>query len=279
MKKVITLAIGTAVLLSSCGTTTGSGAYVGATFGSILGSAIGGISGGPRGSDLGTIIGMAGGAAVGAVVANEAEKAQQQKYEEHRAARLSQQQSGYQQYGSQQQNYRIDDCDDSGFDPNGMGDDVIHDFDMPAADNGSYSVATPRTETAQQRTASSYTSVDSSRPALEVRNARFVDANQDNAIQAGELCKVVMEVYNNSSETIYDVQPVVMETTGNKRLYVSDVIHVEKIAAGKGIRYTAMVKADRKLKDGTAHFSVYARQGRGGITSPVTYFDVRTKKM
>ena len=54
------------LLLSSCDTYTGSGAYAGATFGSILGSAIGGLSGGPRGSDMGTIIGMAGGAAVGA---------------------------------------------------------------------------------------------------------------------------------------------------------------------------------------------------------------------
>ena len=45
------------LLLSSCDTYTGSGAYAGATFGSILGSAIGGLSGGPRGSDMGTIIG------------------------------------------------------------------------------------------------------------------------------------------------------------------------------------------------------------------------------
>ena len=64
MKKPLILLFSSVLLLSSCGTYTGSGAYVGGSFGSILGSAIGGIAGGPRGSDIGTIIGMAGGAAV-----------------------------------------------------------------------------------------------------------------------------------------------------------------------------------------------------------------------
>ena len=64
MKKIMLFVACSSLLLSSCDTYTGSGAYAGATFGSILGSAIGGLSGGPRGSDMGTIIGMAGGAAV-----------------------------------------------------------------------------------------------------------------------------------------------------------------------------------------------------------------------
>lgn len=71
MKKPLILLFSSALLLSSCGTYTGSGAYVGGAFGSILGSAIGGIAGGPRGSDIGTIIGMAGGAAVGAAIGNQ----------------------------------------------------------------------------------------------------------------------------------------------------------------------------------------------------------------
>ena len=74
MKKPLILLFSSALLLSSCGTYTGSGAYVGGSFGSILGSAIGGIAGGPRGSDIGTIIGMAGGAAVGAAIGNQADQ-------------------------------------------------------------------------------------------------------------------------------------------------------------------------------------------------------------
>ena len=64
------------LVMSSCDTYTGSGAYAGGSIGSILGSAIGGLSGGPRGSDMGTIIGMAGGAVVGAVIGSQADKAQ-----------------------------------------------------------------------------------------------------------------------------------------------------------------------------------------------------------
>ena len=62
------IALTAAILLASCGTYTGQGAYTGASFGSILGSAIGGISNGPRGSDMGTIVGMAGGAIIGGVI-------------------------------------------------------------------------------------------------------------------------------------------------------------------------------------------------------------------
>ena len=58
MKKIMLFVACSSLLLSSCDTYTGSGAYAGATFGSILGSAIGGLSGGPRGSDMGTIIGI-----------------------------------------------------------------------------------------------------------------------------------------------------------------------------------------------------------------------------
>ena len=60
MKKSMIWAVSAVMLVSSCDTYTGAGAYAGSTLGSILGSAIGGISGGARGSDIGSIVGMAG---------------------------------------------------------------------------------------------------------------------------------------------------------------------------------------------------------------------------
>ena len=48
MKKMIFLMLCSSLVLSSCDTYTGSGAYAGGSIGSILGSAIGGLSGGPR---------------------------------------------------------------------------------------------------------------------------------------------------------------------------------------------------------------------------------------
>lgn len=113
---------------------------------------------------------------------------------------------------------------------------------------------------------------------LEVRNARFVDDNQDRSINPGELSKVIFEVYNKSSEPVYDVQPMVVETTGNKRIHISNTIHVEKILPGKGVRYTAMVKADKRLKNGSVAFQVYAVRGNNVMASNVSEFHIQTVK-
>ena len=58
MKKSFVIGMSALLLLGSCDTYTGAGAYMGTTLGSIFGSAIGGIAGGPHGSDVGTVVGM-----------------------------------------------------------------------------------------------------------------------------------------------------------------------------------------------------------------------------
>jgi len=269
MNKVLTLTVGAALLLSSCGTYTGSGAYAGVSLGAILGSAIGGISDGPRGSDIGTIVGMAGGAIVGSAIGSAADKKAHDQVHEHYEkvqARKAQQQAEAQQ----NQNYG------SGFDETNSGDDRIYDF------NGSdytsdYTAQAPVQKNVggskvEQLGATNYS------PVIEVVNARFVDDNQDNAINRGELCKVIFEVYNRGNQTLYDVQPMVAEMTGNKHIYVSPGMHVESIAPGKGIRYTALVKADNSLKDGTAKICVSVVQGNNELISKVTEFNIPTRR-
>ena len=118
MKKAGVLLVGTALLMSSCGTYTGSGAYNGAALGSIFGSAIGGINGGYHGSNVGTIVGMAGGAVIGGVIGAQADKAQQKKYEDYKSSRR-QCDDGAGSYG-----YERVGNDDSGFDPSGLS--LIH---------------------------------------------------------------------------------------------------------------------------------------------------------
>lgn len=114
-------------------------------------------------------------------------------------------------------------------------------------------------------------------PAIEIRNARFVDDNQDNVISRGELCKIIFEVMNRGKEVLYDVQPTVIEATGNKHIYISPGVHVEKIMPGAGIRYTALVKADNRLKNGKAKFCVSVVQGTKSI-SKVSEFNIPTRK-
>ena len=83
---------------------------------------------------------------------------------------------------------------------------------------------------------------------------------------------------NRTDKTLLDVQPTVVETTGNKHIYVSPGIHVERIAPGKGIRYTALVKADNRLKNGNITIRISVLQGDGNVISQVTQFDIPTQK-
>ena len=130
MKKSVIIIAASALLISSCGTYTGSGAYAGSTLGSILGSAIGGISGGPRGSDIGTIVGMVGGAVVGGAIGAAADERERQDVHDHYQRVMDQkaQQNARQgNYGGYQNRYQDDMS--SGFDATNSGDDRI-DLDL-----------------------------------------------------------------------------------------------------------------------------------------------------
>lgn len=264
MKKVILLMLCSSLVMSSCDTYTGSGAYAGGSIGSILGSAIGGLSGGPRGSDLGTIIGMTGGAVVGAVIGSQADQAQADReaaYQQDRVERRS-------DYPSVTDNPEI-------FDSNNGGDDRLYDFKGKDY-TGDYSAQQPTTSM-PTATVEELGARFSYSPILEIVNARFVDDNEDNCLNRNETCKVIFEIVNRGHEPVYDVVPTVVETTGNKHIFISPSIHVEKISPGSGVRYTAMVKADRKLKDGMARFCVSVIH-EGKSISKVNEFNIPTKR-
>lgn len=268
MKKVILLMLCSSLVMSSCDTYTGSGAYAGGSIGSILGSAIGGLSGGPRGSDMGTIIGMAGGVVVGAVIGSQADKAQADRdaaYQQDRVERRS---------GSDYSNTPVTDNPEI-FDSNNGGDDRLYDFKGKDY-TGDYSAQQPTTSM-PTATVEELGARFSYSPTLEIVNARFVDDNEDNCLNRNETCKVIFEIVNRGHEPVYDVVPTVVETTGNKHIFISPSIHVEKISPGSGVRYTAMVKADRKLKDGMARFCVSVIH-EGKSISKVNEFNIPTKR-
>ena len=297
MKKGIIYLAACALLLSSCDTYTGAGAYAGATFGSILGSAIGGISGGPRGSDIGTIVGMAGGAAVGAAIGQQADQAQTQKVHDHYERIQQNRERGYNPYDHSNQAYNqgyqdnssTDDAynfsgsndqtqseDLSGFDSTNSGDDRI--TFSPSDSTDSYSASKPTTVVPNGEShfevipqGVTYT------PNIEIANPRFVDANKDGYLSRGEDAKVTFEIYNRGKQTLFNVIPSVIETSHNHHIRITPSIIVESLQPGQGIVYTAFVKADKKLGDGNAKFALAVLQGKKSI-SKVTEFNVSTKK-
>ena len=282
MKKSLILSLSAAMVLSSCSTYTGSGAIIGGSLGSILGSAIGGIAGGARGSDIGSIVGMAGGAIIGASTGAKADRRAKdevhERYEkvQRRKAREKRNQSEYDYYNQTDDYGRSGSVDGSGFDNTNSGDDRIYDF-QSSDYTGSYSVAQPNTKAPAGSSVDKLVGNSQYTPNIEIVNARFVDDNQDGVLSRNEVGKIIFEVMNRGDKVISDVQPSVLETTDNAHIYVSPSIHIESISPNKGIRYTAFVKTDKKLKNGMARFSLTVLQGQKSI-SKVTEFNIKTSK-
>ena len=285
MKRLFICLLSSTLLLSSCDTYTGTSAYAGGSIGSVLGSAIGGLAGGPRGSDIGTLIGMAGGAAVGAVIGSQSDQASSSRSRSYSPQNNST--SADVSYGNSNDSYADSHSSQSNvypkgvasnteiFDSNNSGDDRLYDFQGKDY-TGTYSAQKP-TATIPDATVEQLGAALSYSPVLEIVNARFVDSNEDNTLNRNETCKLIFEVMNHSSQTVYDVVPTVIETTGNKHIFISPSVHVETINPGSGIRYTAMIKADNKLKSGMACFCVSVIH-EGKAISKVNEFNIPTKK-
>lgn len=280
MKKTIVLAMSAVLLVSSCATGAGSGAYAGSSLGAILGSAIGGIAGGPRGSDIGTIIGMAGGAVVGGAMGDAAERQQRQEQYEMLSRRNERIQRQKQSQGVQRQydddTYTYGNNQDN-FNPNDMvdktnsGDDRI-DFDV-SPQNNQNGVRNSLAENQTSIESSRVEQITSGVPAtgkLTIKNVRFTDTDGDGRLNGGEIGRVVFEIYNDTQSPIYNFMPTVVEADANKRIYISPSVRVENIMPGQGLRYTATVKADRRIKDGQIRLMVSAQKdGR-----PISYITV-----
>lgn len=299
MRKSVIVGMSALLLLSSCETYTGMGAYTGSTLGSIFGSAIGGIAGGPHGSDVGTIVGMVGGAMVGAAVGSASDQRVQQQREEdlaqyrqdkadraaarqRRAEQRNDATYGTRSYGNLQsqsgsQNGNAASTEQGQvFDPNNSGDDRLYDFNGSDY-TGNYSSQEPTVSMPMQSSVENLAGNLKYTPYIEIKNARFIDDNQDGKIERGEMCKVIFEVFNRGKQTLYDIVPTVIEANNNRHIIISPNMHVEQLQPNSGIRYTALVKADNKLKDGSAKLCVSVVQGSKSI-SKVTEFNVPTVK-
>ena len=89
---------------------------------------------------------------------------------------------------------------------------------------------------------------------------------------------MVFEIYNTSGKPVFQVLPTVVELTGNKHIHISENVLVESIMPGRGIRYTAVIKADNRLKDGEAVICISVLQENKEIASQAKEFPIRTMK-
>ena len=91
-------------------------------------------------------------------------------------------------------------------------------------------------------------------PPLEIRSACIMDADHDGVLRRGEECQVSFEIMNRTEK------------------------HVESIAPHNGIRYTASILADRRLKDGVAVIRIAVTLSNKEIASETQEFTLQTRK-
>ncbi len=233
---------------------------------------------------------MAGGAVVGGVVGDAADRQQRQEQSDVLARRNQRIQREKAERAQAQQQYsdgygcgaeHSDNIDPSQMvDDSNSGDDRI---DFSTGQTPSASLNDGR-----QAGQNAGPSVDASRieqlyggnatstgGRLDIRNVVFTDSSADNVLHGGEFGKVVFEIYNNTGAAVYNFEPSVVEADGNKRIYISPSVRVERIDPGQGLRYTASVKADRRLKTGQIRLLVSAQKD-GKPISYVTVVKVNT---
>lgn len=95
---------------------------------------------------------------------------------------------------------------------------------------------------------------------LDISNIVFADDNGNRILEGGETAYVTFDIRNTSGRTIYNVAPVI--TCDNRRVNISPTATIAKIDAGRGMRYKAVVQAQRNVRSGQATFNIgFAQQG------------------
>ncbi len=111
-----------------------------------------------------------------------------------------------------------------------------------------------------------------------LHRAAIYDSDHNGVLTRGEECTVSFEILNTSASTIYDIYPIVEDVTNNRHVQVSPNLRVESIGPHRGIRYTATILADKKLKDGEILVRVGVACGQQMIDSQTQEFRVPTRK-
>ena len=110
---------------------------------------------------------------------------------------------------------------------------------------------------------------------IEIADLRFVDENNNRALDADEHAKLVFIIRNTGRAYVYDIAPVIT-VTGTKEIFLSPTAIVKELAPGKAVRYQSEIIATKKLKNGTADFSIGFSDGDKLYT--LRSFQMRTHK-
>ncbi len=95
---------------------------------------------------------------------------------------------------------------------------------------------------------------------IVIEELRFVDENNNHALDANEHAKLVFIMRNTGRDYVYDIAPVIT-VSGTKEIYLSPTAIVKDLAPGKAVRYQSEIIATKKLKNGKVDFSIGLSDG------------------
>lgn len=119
-------------------------------------------------------------------------------------------------------------------------------------------------------------SVSLNTSAVRLENFHFVDANNNQAIDSGEECKVMFDVVNGGSTAVRNVTPVLELAAKAKGILLGGASTISSIPAGGKVTYSVPVVAN-KVKNGEAVFQAYATEQGGAVTETIE-FSLATRK-
>ena len=110
---------------------------------------------------------------------------------------------------------------------------------------------------------------------IVIEELRFVDENNNGALDAQEHAKLVFIMRNTGRDYVYDIAPVIT-VSGTKEIYLSPTAIVKELGPGKAVRYQSEVVATKKLKSGAVDFSIGFSDGDRLYT--LRSFQLRTNR-
>ena len=108
---------------------------------------------------------------------------------------------------------------------------------------------------------------------IEVLNVQFKDRNGNRALDPEEEAFVTFDLRNRGRQMLYNVAPRI--SVSDRHISVSPVAIISTLGPGQGVRYKAIVRANRSLKNGDAIFTVTFGNGRNAYTAKT--FRIRTR--
>lgn len=91
-------------------------------------------------------------------------------------------------------------------------------------------------------------------PEASIQRIRFVDANRNRCIEAGETCHLIFNVVNHSNSPIRNITPSV-RTDAGRRISLSKIKPIT-LMPNQTISFDVLVEAHQKLKADEVHFEI-----------------------